>query len=206
MTGTGTTGGTTGVRAPREVLDFWLGEVGEAGWYKPPAGLDERVRGLAEDTWVAAVEGRLGLWLTTPLDALAYVILLDQLPRNMFRGTPLSFASDRHARAAAKAAIARGWDLRVPGPERQFFYLPLEHSENLVDQDRAVRLFKARLPEAADQLLHARAHREQIRTFGRFPTRNAVLGRPSTPAEEAFLAQGGYGALVERLRGAPGAA
>lgn len=190
------------VRSPREVLDFWLGEVGEVGWYDPPEGLDDRVRDLFEDTWVAAMEGRLGLWLTAPRDALAYVILLDQLPRNMFRGDALSFASDRHARAAAKTAIAREWDLRVPVPERQFLYMPLEHSENLVDQDRAVRLFKARMPEAADLLVHARAHREQIRTFGRFPSRNAALGRPSTPEEERFLAEGGYRTLLERMRAA----
>lgn len=187
---------------PRDVLDFWLEEVGEKGWYDPPPGLDDRVRERFEDAWVAAVEGRLGLWLTSPLDALAYVILLDQFPRNMFRGDALAFASDRHARAAAKAAIGRDWDLRVPAPERQFLYLPLEHSENLVDQDRAVRLFKARLPEATEQLLHARAHREQIRAFGRFPTRNAVLGRPSTPEEEEWLAAGGYQALVERMKAA----
>jgi uncharacterized protein (DUF924 family) len=190
------------VRTPREVLDFWVGEVGEAGWYEPPEGLDARVRSLFEDTWAAALEGRLGLWLTAPMDALAYVILLDQFPRNMFRGDALSFASDPHARAAAKTAIARDWDLRVPAPERQFFYMPLEHSENLVDQDRAVRLFKARMPEAEDLLLHARAHREQVRTFGRFPSRNAALGRPSTPEEERFLAQGGYRTLLERMKAA----
>jgi uncharacterized protein (DUF924 family) len=190
------------VRTPREVLDFWLGEVGEAGWYEPPDGLDGRVRDLFEGTWVAALEGRLGPWMTAPADALAYVILLDQFPRNMFRGDALSFASDRHARAAAKTAIARDWDLRVPAPERQFLYMPLEHSENLVDQDRAVRLFKARMPEAGDLLLHARAHREQIRTFGRFPSRNAALGRRSTTEEERFLAEGGYRTLVERMRAA----
>ncbi len=190
------------VRTPREVLDFWLGEVGEAGWYEPPDGLDGRVRDLFEGTWVAALEGRLGPWMTAPADALAYVILLDQFPRNMFRGDALSFASDRHARAAAKTAIARDWDLRVPAPERQFLYMPLEHSENLVDQDRAVRLFKARMPEAGDLLLHARAHREQIRTFGRFPSRNAALGRQSTTEEERFLAEGGYRTLVERMRAA----
>jgi uncharacterized protein (DUF924 family) len=88
----------------------------------------------------------------------------------------------------------------VPERQRSFFYLPLEHSENLVDQDRSVRLFKARLPEAGDLLLHAVAHREQIRRFGRFPTRNEVLRRPSAPEEQEFLAGGGYGALVERLR------
>lgn len=187
---------------PRDVLDFWLDEVGEAGWYAPPEGLDDRIRDRFEDAWVAAVEGRLGLWLTSPRDALAYVILLDQFPRNMFRGDPLSFASDPHARAAAKAAVGRGWDLQLGLPERQFLYLPLEHSENLVDQDRSVRLIRARLPGLDEQLLHARAHREQVRAFGRFPTRNKVLGRESTPAEAAWLAAGGYPALVERMKAA----
>jgi len=190
---------TDAVRSPREVLSFWIEDVGEAGWYAGGDDLDALVRDRFGRTWEAAMEGRLGLWLTTPLDALAYVILLDQFPRNMFRGTPDSFASDPHARAAAKTAIGRDWDLRVPEPERQFFYLPLEHSENLVDQDRAVRLFAARMPGAAEQMIHARAHREQIRRFGRFPMRNAVLGRTNTPEEAAFLAEGGYRALIERL-------
>lgn len=187
---------------PREVLGFWLDEVGEDGWYAGGEDLDATVRDRFRATWEAAMEGRLGLWLTTPLDALAYVVVLDQFPRNMFRGTSRAFASDRHARAAAKTAINRGWDLKVPEPERQFFYMPLQHSENLVDQDRCVRLFKARLPSHPDQIVHALAHREQIRRFGRFPMRNAALGRPSTPEEEAFLAAGGYGALVKEIEAA----
>ena len=191
------------IATPREVLDFWLDEVGEEGWFGGGDALDARVRERFLPTWEAAMEGRLGLWLTSPPDALAYVILLDQFPRNMFRGDPRSFASDRHARAAAKTAIGRGWDLLMPERERMFLYLPLEHSENLVDQDRSVRLVKARMPETGERdgyLLHAVAHREQIRRFGRFPTRNEVLRRPSTPEEQEFLAGGGYGALVERLK------
>ncbi len=188
------------IAAPKDVLDFWLEEIGEEGWYAGGDEIDGQCRERFLATWEAAMEGRLGLWLTSPLGALAFVILLDQLPRNMFRGDPRSFASDRHARAAAKTAIARGWDLQVPAPERQFFYLPLEHSENLVDQDRAVRLFVARMPELPEQLLHARAHREQIRRFGRFPMRNAALGRANTPEEEEFLATGGYRALLEEMK------
>jgi uncharacterized protein (DUF924 family) len=189
------------VTRPQDVLTFWLEEVGEDGWYAGGDDLDAKVRDRFLPTWEAAMEGRLGLWLTAPHEALAYVILLDQFPRNMFRGDPRSFASDRHARAAAKTAITREWDLKIPEPERQFFYLPLEHSENLVDQDRAVRLFKARMPETgAEYLLHARAHREQIRRFGRFPMRNEVLRRTNTPEEAEFLARGGYRALVEEMR------
>jgi uncharacterized protein (DUF924 family) len=97
--------------------------------------------------------------------------------------------------------LNHGWDLRLDGPLRQFFYLSYMHSEMLTDQDRAVRLFKARMAEG-DTLLHARAHREVIRRYGRFPYRNAALGRVSTPEEAAFLADGGYGAMVRELRGA----
>ncbi|EYD75809.1 Putative transmembrane protein [Rubellimicrobium mesophilum DSM 19309] len=184
----------------KDVLDFWLHEVGEDGWFGGGDELDRKVRDRFLPVWEAAMEGRLGLWLTTPREALAYVILLDQFPRNMFRGDPRSFASDPLARAAAKTAINRDWDLRVTERERVFFYLPLEHSENLVDQDRCVRLTKARMPElGAEYLLHARAHREQIRRFGRFPTRNEILRRPSTPEEAEFLARGGYPALVKEM-------
>ena len=184
----------------KDVLDFWLDEIGEKGWFGGGDELDQRIRDRFLPAWEAAMEGRLGLWLTTPREALAYVILLDQFPRNMFRGDARSFASDPLARAAAKTAISREWDLKVPERERVFFYLPLEHSENLVDQDRSVRLTRARMPElGADYLLHARAHREQIRRFGRFPTRNEVLRRQSTPEEAEFLAKGGYTALVKEM-------
>jgi uncharacterized protein (DUF924 family) len=185
----------------KDVLDFWLDEVGEKGWFGGGDELDQRIRDRFLPAWEAAMEGRLGLWLTTPREALAYVILLDQFPRNMFRGDSRCFASDPLARAAAKTAVNREWDLQVPERERVFFYLPLEHSENLVDQDRSVRLTRARMPTlGADYLVHARAHREQIRRFGRFPTRNEILRRPSTPAEAEFLSSGGYGKLVENMR------
>lgn len=185
----------------KDVLDFWFEEAGEKGWFAGGDEFDRKVRDRFLPLWEAGMEGRLGPWLTTPREALAYVILLDQFPRNMFRGDPRSFASDPLARAAAKTAINREWDLKVPERERVFFYMPLEHSENLVDQDRSVRLVKARLPETgAEYLVHARAHREQIRRFGRFPTRNEVLRRPSTPEEAEFLEKGGYPALVEEMK------
>lgn len=182
------------------VLDFWLGEIGPDGWYAGGAEIDARCREGFAPMWDEAMAGGWGLWLTSARGALAYVILTDQLPRNMFRGTAAAFASDPMARAAAKMAIDRGWDLALPAPERHFLYMPLEHSENLVDQDRAVRLFADRLPGEAEYLLHARAHREVIRRFGRFPTRNAALGRPDTPAEAAWLAAGGYAATLRALR------
>ena len=110
---------------------------------------------------------------------------MDQFPRNMFRGTGEAFATDREALAAAKAAIGRKWDLRIDEPARQFFYLPFMHSEDLQDQDRAVRLYEALGDESS--LRFARQHREIVARFGRFPHRNAVLARESTPDETEFL-------------------
>ncbi|MBJ3761842.1 DUF924 domain-containing protein [Maribius pontilimi] len=187
---------------PEEVLSFWLDEVGPSGWYATDDALDSKIVEQFGETWERASEGGLSLWLTYPTGTLAYLIVTDQFPRNMFRGDPRAFAMDRFALAAAKIAIARGWDLRIDPPARQFFYLPLMHSENLSDQDRCVRLFLTRMPEAENNLLHARAHREVIRDFGRFPHRNAVLGRATTPSERTFMDEGGYGATVRALQNA----
>ena len=132
---------------------------------------------------------------------LAYLLLTDQFPRNMFRDEGRAFASDPLARHVATFAWHKKIDLGIDPPLRQFFYLPLMHSESIVDQDRCVALFKARMPDAANNLLHARAHREVIRRFGRFPYRNAALGRQTTPEEQAFLDGGSYGAIVRELGG-----
>mgnify|MGYP001377400985 CR=1 FL=1 len=185
----------------RAVLEFWVGEVGPKGWYAGGESLDRMCRERFAAVWDAAQgEGHLG-WTATPSGMLALVILLDQFPRNMFRGFGRAYASDALARTVAKKAIDLGWDLRAGEPERQFFYLPLMHSECLIDQERCVRLMNERLPETgADNLLHARAHREVIRRFGRFPHRNEELGRASTAEETAFLAGGGYGAVVREMR------
>lgn len=187
---------------PAGVNAFWLDEVGPEGWYEVDPALDERVRERFAGLWGQAMEGELSLWLTYPSGTLAYLILTDQMPRNMWRGTAKAFASDCAALMAAKAAIDRDWDLRIDEPARQFFYLPLMHSERLPDQDRCVRLICTRLPETgASNLLHAKAHREVIRRFGRFPYRNQALGRSDTPAEAAFLRSGGYGAVVREMKG-----
>jgi uncharacterized protein (DUF924 family) len=186
-----------------DVLGFWLDEIGPEGWYAGGVAIDGQVKARFEGLWHEAMAGACGPWLTDPRGALAYLIVTDQFPRNMFRDTPGAFASDALARAAAKLAIAAGWDMAVPEPGRVFLYMPLEHSESLVDQDESVRLMAERLPKTgAEYLLHARAHREVIRRFGRFPTRNAALGRVSTPGEVAWLAGGGYGQIVSALRGA----
>ena len=109
---------------------------------------------------------------------------------------------DLPTKAAAKAAIAKGWDMRIDEPARQFFYMPLTHSECLEDQDRAVRLFKTRMPDTGDlNLTHARAHREVIRRYGRFPTRNEALTRTCSADEQSYLDNGGYGAIVREMQG-----
>ncbi|MEM9551061.1 MAG: DUF924 family protein [Pseudomonadota bacterium] len=188
---------------PQEILAFWLDEVGEDGWYKADDALDAAITTRFQTTWQAAADGSFSLWLTYPSGALAYIILTDQFPRNMFRGQAQSFATDHVARAAGKAAIDKGWDMRIDEPARQFFYLPLMHSENLCDQERCVRLLCERMPDyGANNLLHARAHREVIRQFGRFPYRNAALSRESTAPEADYVTGGGYGSTVRALQAA----
>lgn len=185
---------------PEDVLSFWLDEVGPQGWYLGGEALDAQVRDRFLPAWEEAMAGAYGLWLTYPTGTLAYIVLTDQFPRNMFRDDGRAFASDASARAAAKMAIHQNWDMKIAEPARQFLYLPLMHSENLIDQDRAVRLILTRMPETgADTLLHAKAHREVIRRFGRFPYRNAALGRKSTAAETRYLAEGGYGATLREI-------
>ncbi|TNJ46750.1 DUF924 family protein [Phaeobacter sp. B1627] len=188
---------------PEEILDFWLDTVGEDGWYRQDDALDAEIRSRFEETWKMASEGSYSLWLTYPSGVLAYIILLDQFPRNMFRGDSKAFATDPAALAAAKAAVDRKWDLRLNEPARQFFYLPLMHSESLCDQERCVRLMHERLPETGgSNLVHARAHREVIRLFGRFPYRNEALHRHSTAPERDYVAAGGYGSTLRELQAA----
>lgn len=187
--------------SPDNVLTFWLDDVGPDGWYAGGNSLDQTIRERFSSLYERACAGALSLWLTFPNGTLAYIILTDQFPRNMFRDTAKAFATDGVAKAAAKAAISKGWDMRIEEPARQFFYMPLMHSENPQDQDRAVRLFKTRMPESGDENLpHACAHREVIRRYGRFPTRNAALGRECSSDEQAYLDDGGYGTIVRALK------
>ncbi|WP_170437842.1 DUF924 family protein [Ruegeria arenilitoris] len=188
---------------PEEVLSFWLDEVGPEGWYREDEALDAQIRDRFLETWQVACEGKFSLWLTYPSGSLAYIILMDQFPRNMFRGSGKAFSSDKAALAAAKCAVDKEWDLKIDEPARQFFYLPMMHSENLCDQERCVRLMCQRMPEhGASNLLHARAHREVIRKFGRFPYRNAALARETTAPEAAYVSGGGYGTTVRELQAA----
>lgn len=190
---------------PEEVLSFWLDEIGPEGWYLQDDALDRQIVDRFMSAWEAACRGKFSLWMTYPSGALAYIILMDQFPRNMFRGQARAFASDKAALAVAKCAIDKGWDLKIDEPARQFFYMPLMHSENLCDQERCVRLLCERMPQTGSKnLLHARAHREVIRQFGRFPYRNAALDRATTQLEAEFVTGGGYGQTVRDLKAAAG--
>ncbi len=182
-----------------DILTFWLDETEPKNWYVSSAAFDQKIRDFALEAWQNAMAGKCDHKVTTAREALAYIILMDQFSRNMFRDTGQAFASDGKAMAAAKMAIERKWDLQISEPARQFFYLPLMHSECLVDQDRCVRLFKDRMPDSDSNMLHAKAHREVIRKFGRFPYRNAALGRATTAAEAKFLEDGGYRVAVESV-------
>jgi uncharacterized protein (DUF924 family) len=185
---------------PDEILSFWLDEVGPEGWYGGGEELDAEIRDRFMNDYERARSGALSLWLTYPSGVLAYLILLDQFPRNMFRGDAQAFATDGVAKAAAVAAISKGWDLKIDEPARQFFYLPLMHAECQADQDRAVRLIATRMPEHGEgNLPHAKAHREIIRRFGRFPYRNEALSRDTKPAEREWMEKGGYGAILRAI-------
>ncbi len=185
---------------PVEVLDFWLGEVGPDGWYAGGGALDAICRSRFIDLWHAAADGGLDHWIEGCSGSLAFLILTDQLPRNIHRDTALAFATDPLALAAARKSVAAGWDLQAPEPDRQFFYMPFEHSEDPADQALAVAYLTERMASDPDMALHARAHQTIIAQFGRFPTRNAALGRTSTAEEERYLADGGYAAVVRALK------
>lgn len=174
----------------RSVLDFWFVESGPDDWFTRSDDFDRACRDRFLATHEAAASGALDGWAAGADGALALVILLDQLPRNMFRGSPRAFATDPQARATARAAIAAGFDMAVPQARRPFFYLPLEHSEDLADQQDCVALMKERV-ESPVMVDYAEQHLAIIARFGRFPHRNEVLGRASTPEEIEFLKQPG---------------
>lgn len=173
---------------PAEIIAFWTA-AGPDKWYKKDAGFDAAIRERFLATHEAAKAGLLDAWAETPEGALALVIVLDQFPRNIFRDDPRAFAADAKALATTDAAIARGFDLKIEPPLRQFFYLPLMHSEHLADQERCVAAFAGGAPENRK---FAEVHRDVIARFRRFPHRNAVLGRTTTPEEQAFLDEGGF--------------
>lgn len=182
------------------ILDFWIDEVGPKGWYEADDAVDAEIGARFGDAHHMAAKGQLSDWQETANGSLALLILLDQFSRNMFRGDAKSFASDPLAREIARSAIARDQDQQIAGREQQFFYLPFTHSEDLTDQDYGVELNQTRFAHNSDDALHARAHREIIRRFGRFPFRNDALGRVSSDEEKTFMADGGYRSVVNELQ------
>jgi uncharacterized protein (DUF924 family) len=175
--------------APADILAFWR-DAGSDRWYTPDDAFDAEVRRRYHDLWRKASAGELSSWEASDDGALALVIVLDQFPRNMFRGDIRTYASDALAREAAQRAVENGLDARIDPVLREFLYLPFMHSEHLADQLRCIELSrKAGLAESAKWAEH---HADIIRRFGRFPHRNRLLGRATTLEEQAFLDQGGF--------------
>jgi len=179
------------------VLDFWFGDGGiRAEWFRKDEVFDTQIRERFGPLIERAVAGELLDWQASPQAALARIVLLDQFTRNVHRGSARAFDGDALALGAARAMVASGWHLALPPVQRCFVYLPFEHAEDLAAQDEALRLFTAlaaEAPELESNLDYARRHRVIIERFGRFPHRNAALGRASTPEEIAFLQQPGSG-------------
>jgi uncharacterized protein (DUF924 family) len=185
----GVKGGMMTESTPEGIVDFWL-LAGRDRWFSQDDGFDAEVTRLFSEAHSAAAEGRLDVWQEHPVGALALVLLLDQFPRNMFRGSPRAYATDEQARQAAKSALARGFAESVALELRPFFFLPFMHSEALADQELCIALYD----KAGDQdgLKWAREHRDIVAMFGRFPHRNAALGRETTAEENRYLAKGGF--------------
>lgn len=173
---------------PADVLAFW--RTAAPDWFKKDPTFDSEIAARFSALWRRAAAGLLATWEATPEAALALLVVLDQFPRNMFRGDARAFATDALARAVAERAIARGFDQAVPASERIFFYLPFEHSESLADQERAIALVRS--IGDAELVKWAELHADIVRRFGRFPHRNSALGRTSTREEQAFLDAGGF--------------
>jgi uncharacterized protein (DUF924 family) len=174
---------------PADILAFWR-EAGRERWYKRDDAFDAELRGRFLELWRKAAAGGLSSWEATDDGALALVIVLDQFPRNMFRGEAGVYASDTLAREVARRAIARGADSRIEAALLEFLYMPFMHSEDPADQRRSVELFGN--SGNAENLGYARDHAAIVSRFGRFPHRNRILGRTTTPEEQAFLDNGGF--------------
>lgn len=184
----------------RDLLQFWFGhpEQPEFGkprkvWFQKAPIFDQAIRDRFLSDYHQAAAGELSEWQAAPLSCLALILLLDQVSRNVFRGTPQAFATDDQALAVAKEAIAQHFDQSLLPVQRWFMYLPWEHSENLADQQQSLALWNQLKddPDSASSIDYAIRHAAVIERFGRFPHRNAILGRASTPAELEFLQQPG---------------
>jgi len=184
----------------KRILDFWFGSPEQVSYGKPrqiwfvkKTEFDREVQARFLSNYEQAAAGELDSWKRHPLSCLALILLLDQFPRNMFRGMAQAFATDWQALSTAQYAIAQGYDRELLSVQRWFVYCPFEHSENLEDQNRSVALFQQLSddPDSADAINYALRHREVILRFGRFPHRNEILERVSTPEELEFLQQPG---------------
>jgi uncharacterized protein (DUF924 family) len=178
---------------PADVTGFWR-QAGPEEWWKKSDAFDDALRLRFEPVHHAAARGEYAAWAASAEGSLALVLLFDQIPRNIYRRSAHAFATDPLARRFARAAVGAGFDGQVEAPLRAFFYMPFMHSEDADDQDRSVALFEAYDADTGDlsNLKYAVDHRDIIRRFGRFPHRNPMLGRETTPAEQAFLDQGGF--------------
>jgi uncharacterized protein (DUF924 family) len=168
-----------------EILDFWFSEESRSKWFNSTAQFDEEIRQRYEKTWGLARAGSYDHWEEDPEGALALVIVLDQFPLNMFREDARQYSTEAHAREVARHAIEKGFDKAMTPQQRAFLYLPFMHSESLQDQDYAVQLYEQ--AGLDDNLRYARHHHDVIKRFGRFPHRNAALGRESTAEEQEYL-------------------
>lgn len=185
---------------PEDILSFWFGEIDEQGqapaahrdrWWKKSEETDHMCRERFAADLAAARAGQLDGWRDEPRSCLALVILYDQLSRNIHRNQAEAFAADERARQATHHALAQDYDQALRPVERAFLYMPLMHSEELADQEEAVRRFKALARDGVDFVGFAEQHRDIVARFGRFPHRNQILGRETTPAEAEFLKQPG---------------
>jgi uncharacterized protein (DUF924 family) len=174
---------------PAGILAFWR-EAGYDRWYTRDDAFDAEVRRRYLALWQRAAAGELSSWEASDDGALALTIVLDQFPRNIFRGDPRTYSSDALAREVARRAIARGVDARTDPTLREFLYMPFMHSEHLADQLHCIELF--RRTDNTESLKYAEHHADIIRRFGRFPHRNRILGRTTTAEEQAFLDEGGF--------------
>ena len=176
---------TWGAAMYRELLDYWFSEEVSGFWFNSTPEFDQHIRDSYAELWQQAANGELDVWRESPEGCLALVILLDQFPLNMFRGTAKSFSTEQQSRDVARHAIQQNFDSSMPTKHKAFLYMPFMHSENLDDQAEALRLFDQ--PGLEDNLRFARHHYGIVEQFGRFPHRNEALGRQSSEAEIEYL-------------------
>lgn len=184
----------------QEILKFWFEDTPKENWYKSSPELDAAIKNRFLNDYKRAADGKLSDWAETADGGLAVIILLDQFARNMFRGDRQSFAADPIARDFSSRMIESGLDRQIPVKRREFIYMPFLHSEELSDQDRGLELFMTKMDDPNYDVVHAKAHREIIKRFGRFPYRNDAFGRKTTQEEQSFLDGGGYAAILKQFQ------